>query len=194
MSGPDSEEPENGQPENGEPASNGQPEGQSADAAVTLDSLRRYFDEQVEARYAAEERDRGVLARLTKLAIVMVCSNVVIAGANVAMIALRPARAARPTAAAPSPAMAMPPALPAVAPPATPALPVVPPADVQPVESQPSPPPEQKAPLFVPFWAPSKPQLVIAARRAPHPPAVLAKAAAEPSDGDDELSARPERW
>jgi hypothetical protein len=84
-----------------------------AKESPTLESLQQYLAAQAEERDAAAERTQNVLARFFKVAIVIVCLNVVIAGANVAMIAIRP-----------SSPPALPPPAPAAAVMAEPARPV----------------------------------------------------------------------
>jgi hypothetical protein len=184
-----------------------------AKKALTLESLQRYLASQAEEREAAADRAESILARFFKVGIVIVCLNVVIAGANVAMILIRPssphvlpppvsaAVVAEPTRPAAAPQMPAPEPQVKVAaqvqpapPQATPALPT--PAAVAKL-------PEKRIPLLGPL--PSSPRSSpIVVKRSTQPlvrPAlaktmVAAEDAAEDADeGPDERpSSPPERW
>jgi hypothetical protein len=65
-------------------------DGAGTKGGLTAEALQRYLATLAEDRDASAERTEGILARFFKVAIVMVCLNVVIAGANVAMILVRP--------------------------------------------------------------------------------------------------------
>lgn len=74
--------------------------GEGSNKGLTAEALQRYMVALAEDRDASAERTEGILARFFKVAIVMVCLNVVIAGANVAMILVRPHAVATPPPAA----------------------------------------------------------------------------------------------
>jgi hypothetical protein len=57
--------------------------------APTLEWLQRYLETETEQREASAQRTETIAARIFKVTVVMVCLNMVIAGANVAMIATR---------------------------------------------------------------------------------------------------------
>jgi len=57
---------------------------------LTAEALQQYLAALAEDRDASAERTESILSRFFKVAIVMVCLNVVIAGANIAMITIRP--------------------------------------------------------------------------------------------------------
>lgn len=165
-------------------------------APLTLDALKSYLEAESEDRWAAEERAQSLLARLFKLAIAMVCLNVVIAGANVAMIALRPSAHPIVVPAPPAPQPAATTANVRAGEPTAPAAPasLYTPLEVPVPEPAPlAPPVEKKTPLLGPLLGPSKPSLVVAARRPARPQVMPSKAALTP-DLDDDLGGRPERW
>jgi hypothetical protein len=63
--------------------------GDEGKGALTLESFQRYLDTEAQAREATAQRNLGVITRFFRIAAVLVCLNMVIAGANVAMIATR---------------------------------------------------------------------------------------------------------
>lgn len=80
---------------------------------LSPEALQQYLAALAEDRDASVERTEGILSRFFKVAIVMVCLNVVIAGANIAMVLIRPRTVAvatpAPTVPAPPPVAAQPP-------------------------------------------------------------------------------------
>jgi hypothetical protein len=176
--------------------------------ALTLEALQRYLAED---RDAAADRTESILARFFKVGIVIVCLNVVIAGANVAMIMIRPSTPRVITVTAP----AMAPAPPPVVQPARPAeLPLATPEPQAPLAEQPPAalampalppapatvkPPEKRVPLLGPL--PSNPRsLPVLAKRPTQmlarPPLPKPYLSAEDADeeADDRPSPPPERW
>lgn len=199
-------------------------DGAGPSRGLSPEALQQYLAALAEDRDASVERTEGILARFFKVAIVMVCLNVVIAGANVVMILIRP-RTVAAAAPVPTPPVATPyaepptpAAIPVLATPA-PAVAPIPAAETpgsstaaQPaVSAKPAmapkpaaaPQPEKKVPLLGPLPAP-KPAATgvpMLARRPARPPAgrvMLAKpflSADEYEDPDDGRPlGPPERW
>jgi hypothetical protein len=92
---------------------------EEAKADVKAEVLRRFLAAEAEEREASEQRTAGMFARYFKLTVAMVCLNVVIAGASVAIL-FRHSGETRTVVVAPAPAPVLPPAAPiAASPPAT---------------------------------------------------------------------------
>jgi hypothetical protein len=154
-------------------------------AGVSAETLERMLAAEAAEREVSEQRTSDLVGRYFKLTLAMVCANMVVAGANVAMLFRRPAATHTVvTMPAPAPAAVAPPA-PVV--PTAPAVVVVPPpaqvAQPEPLLGSPA-----KAPLL---GAPAKPALLGKAttpRRAPRVDKVplLGKPAAEPSNSASE--------
>jgi hypothetical protein len=181
---------------------------------AVLESVQQYLAALAEDRDEAAERTHGIVARFFKVAVAIVCLNVVIAGANIAMILFRQPSSG-PSAAAPAPVAAA--ALPAEPAPAEPAKPPVenripddiaassklesnvPVAPEKPVVPQ---APERRVPLLgtppsTRTTSPVRTAAVLAARplHSVPRPAIIAKPYLADEEDTDELSlARPERW
>ncbi len=69
---------------------------------LTVESFQHYLDTEAERREAAAEQTQGIIARFFKMTVVLVGLNMVIAGANVAMIITRSGHSESTPAAQPS--------------------------------------------------------------------------------------------
>jgi hypothetical protein len=174
-----------------------------------LETLQQSLATLAEDRDASAERTQGIVARFFKVAIAIVCLNVVIAGANIAMILFRTESA--PAAPVPPPVAALPQA-PAPTEPQVPAAEdhlsdetasPKPQSTVPPAPEKPATPPatERRIPLL---GAPSSTKAVSPVRTAAilavRPAHSVARAVvtkpylAAEENADDLALARPERW
>ena len=177
--------------------------------AASVDQLQRCLTEEADRREVAGQRIETIFVRVFRVMLVMVCLNMVIAGANVAMIATRSSASRQATSPPPTqsvsaapiagattqPAPAVPqvvanPPAPAPTPPATeaPALALIQPASA-----------DKKVRLLGPLASSSRPGPVLARRqtRAPVKPRGVAlgfPVADEDYETDDAPSGPVERW
>ena len=175
--------------------------------AASVDQLQRCLTEEADRREVAGQRIETIFVRVFRVMLVMVCLNMVIAGANVAMIATRSSASRQATSPPPTQNVSIPPIAGAPTQPA-PAVPQVvadppapaptPPATQAPALAQPA---STKKPvrLLGPLASSSAPASVLARRQTRAP---LRPRAAEPEfprtyedDGADVVSLGPvERW
>jgi hypothetical protein len=170
-----------------------------------VDQLQRCLTEEADRREVAGQRIETIFVRVFRVMLIMVCLNMVIAGANVAMIATRSSASRQAT--SPPPTQSVPAA--PIAGPATQPAPAVPVAN--PPEPAPTPPAteapalaqpasaEKKVRLLGPLASSSRPGPVLARRqtRAPVKPRAMAlgfPGAYEDYETDEAPSGPVERW
>lgn len=136
-------------------------------AAISAETLDRMLAAEAADREVSEHRTADMVGRYFKLTLAMVCANMVVAGANVAMLLRRPPETRTivtmpAPAPAPAPATVAIPSVPVVAPPPVVVPPPVAPAPSVPLLGSPAKPPLLGAPAKTPLLGKAAP-----AKRAP---------------------------